>query len=300
MLLPIIIDADPGVDDALALIMAFENKNLDIKLMTTVAGNVNLEHTTNNAIFLREKFGYKFPIVKGANKPIKKTYIDASDVHGEGGLGKFKYPTLNISADGNCAEDAIYDTLCKSEQKLTIVGLGPVTNLANLFLKYPDAKDKIEKIYLMIGSTKGEGNITNFAEYNAFCDPDAMQVLLDLHLPIIFSPMELGHETFIKKSIFTERVCNTERETMIKQMIEGSFDSIGEGSGLFGLHDPNTILLLTNPELYNLTKCNATIDCSEEKSGQMFIVPDENGKYLLQTIKNVQDILDCFLEKIYK
>ena len=300
MKLPIIIDADPGVDDALALIMAFEDKSLDIKLLTTVAGNVNLEHTTNNAIFLREKFGYNFPIVKGASRPLKKTYIDASDVHGEGGLGNYKYSPLKISADGDCAEDAIYETLCKSEQKIIIIGLGPVTNLANLFLKYPDAEDKVEKLYLMIGSTKGQGNITNCAEYNAYCDPDAMQILLDLKLPIIFSPMELGHQTFIKKSIFTDRTCKTERETMIKKMIEGTFDSIGEGSGLFGLHDPNTILLLTNPELYNLTRCTATINCSKEKSGQMFIVPDENGDFLLQTIKNTQDILDCFLEKIYK
>lgn len=296
--IPVIIDTDPGIDDALALLIAFQSKKIDIKLITTVAGNVDVNKTTENALYLVKKYGYDIPVVKGAPAPLKRSVVFANDVHGESGLGNFKTEKTNTLVSGSSAEDAIYAMLQASSEPMTVIALGPLTNIAHLVIKYPDACNKIDKLYTMIGSFSGEGNIVANAEFNAYADPEAVDVVLKSPLNIILSPMELGIDTCIPKKVFSEKEINSDKDVMIKEMIEGGFDSITKGS--FGVHDPNTILAITKPCLYSFKKCDVEYSTDKDKYGQMFINLNENGRYTVQLIQDSSRARKYFLEQLYK
>lgn len=296
--IPVIIDTDPGIDDALALLIAFQSKKIDIKLITTVAGNVSIEKTTENALYLVKNFGYDIPIVKGASAPLKRHVVFADDVHGESGLGNFKTEKTNALVAGSSAEDAIYAMLQASNEPMTIIALGPLTNIAHLVTKYPDACNKIDKLYTMIGSFSGQGNIVANAEFNAYADPEAVDVVLKSSLNIILSPMELGIDTCIPKKMVSEKETNSKKDVLIKKMIEGGFDSVTKGS--FGVHDPNTVLAITKPSLYSFKKCDVQYFVDKDKCGQMFITLNENGRYTVQLIQDSSRVRKYFLEQLYK
>lgn len=296
--IPVIIDTDPGIDDALALLIAFQSKKLDVKLITTLSGNVDVDKTTENALYLVEKYGYDIPVVKGSRFPLKRAEVFADDVHGKSGLGNFNKERPENIESGSCAEDAIYATLNASPVPMTIIALGPLTNIANLIMKYPDAYKKVDKLYTMIGSFSGSGNITAVAEFNAYADPEAVATVLNSPLDIVLSPLELGIDTRIEKRVFSEKEINSEKDVMIKEMIEGGFDSILKGS--FGVHDPNTVLGIVKPSLYSFKKCDVEYSTRKDSYGQMFINLNKNGKYTVQLIQDSDKVRKCFLDEIYK
>ncbi len=296
--IPVIIDTDPGIDDSLALLLAFKSKKLDIKLITTVAGNVNVDVNTENALFLVNKYGYEIPVVRGSEKPLVRTSIAADDVHGASGLGNFEKDPTENAPDGTIAEDAIAAMLKSSPEPMTVIALGPLTNIAKLIMKHPDALIKIKRLFLMVGSFVGKGNIVKYAEFNAFADGEALDIVLKSNVDIVLSPIELGHQTAISKDIFSSEKITSERDMMITEMVEGGVDSVVKGN--FSLHDLNTILALTKPCLYRFRKCDATLTLAKDKYAQMKINFTRKGKYTAQIIKNPKRVKKYFLKKIYE
>lgn len=296
--IPVIIDSDPGIDDALALLIAFQSKKLDIKLITTVAGNVDVDKNTENALYLVNKYGYEIPVVKGSAVPLKRSPIFADNVHGQTGLGNFKKGEVEKLASGNSAEDAIYAVLNASPEPMTIIALGPLTNIAKLVMKYPDVSNKIDKLYAMIGSFSGSGNITAQAEFNSYADPEAAAIVLASPINIILSPIELGIDTRVSKQFFRDKETNSEKDVMIKEMIEGGFETIMKGS--FAVHDPNTVLGIIKPSLYSFKKCDVEYFLDEDRYGQMFINLNPEGRYTVQLVQDAHRVREYFLEQIYK
>ena len=198
----LIIDTDPGIDDAVAfLILAKYKDNFDIKLFSSTAGNCSIDITTKNTQFFAEKYFNGVRVAKGMPDPLVRVQPrDASDVHSAGGLGNYQIPSVvNYPVEEDSVE-AMADVLRNAKDKVTLVTLGAMTNVARLMINYPELRCKIDKIYAMIGSIEGKGNIEPYAEFNAYFDPEALDIVAKAGIPMVVNPMELGVASVIKKS----------------------------------------------------------------------------------------------------
>lgn len=187
---PLIIDCDPGTDDALALFMALGDPRLEVRLVTVAGGNVGLAHTLRNARALVGLAGRQVPVVAGAERPLLGSFEDAAYVHGEDGLAGVRLPEGPAAAPG-IAADAIRDALrAAGPAGLTLVGIGPATNLALALATEPGLLPNVAEIVLMTGAW-AEGNVTPAAEFNAWSDPEALAVVLGCGRPVTLVTLEL-------------------------------------------------------------------------------------------------------------
>ncbi|MCG8483934.1 MAG: nucleoside hydrolase [Clostridia bacterium] len=193
---PIIIDCDPGLDDAIALFMMFNNQDFDIKAITPVAGNVSVDKTTLNALKLVELAGANVPVAKGASKPLYKDLVTAEHVHGTTGLRDIVLPEPQQAADKLSAHEMIYQEASKYNRELQIIATGPLTNIATAILKYPDVKEKVKRIILMGGSC-GCGNDAPAAEFNIYADSDAAKIVFESGIPITMVGLDVTHKALV-------------------------------------------------------------------------------------------------------
>ena len=191
---PIILDVDPGHDDAVALMLACGHPDLDLLAVTTVAGNVTIEKTTRNALRVLALVGrHDVPVGVGASGPLKRPLHTAEDIHGESGLdGPEELPDADFGPDERDAVELISETLRASREPVTLVPVGPLTNIALLLREHPDLKDRIARISLMGGSI-GLGNTTPAAEFNIYVDPEAASEVFESGLPITMSGLDVTH-----------------------------------------------------------------------------------------------------------
>ena len=163
---PIIIDTDPGIDDALAIAIALFSGELDVRLITTVAGNVSIEKVTRNALRLLSFFGKEVPVAMGARKPLIGPLVDASDIHGASGMEGFDFPEPreDLLLQEN-AVNAMRRVIMASEEPITLVPIGPLTNIALLLSMYPEVSEHIREIVMMGGSVT-RGNKGVMSEFN--------------------------------------------------------------------------------------------------------------------------------------
>ncbi len=169
----IILDCDPGLDDALALLLAHGDPNIDLLAVTTVGGNVGLDKTTGNALQLRDYLGFsEVPIAAGAGEPLRGETRSAADVHGEGGLGDVVLPAATGTTVPTHAVDLIVQLLGERPGEIHLVATGPLTNIALALRKDPGIVDRVASFTIMGGSFT-RGNTTPAAEFNIFADPDA-------------------------------------------------------------------------------------------------------------------------------
>jgi purine nucleosidase len=180
---PFLIDTDTASDDAVALIMALRAPNVEVVAITTVAGNVPVEQSTRNALYVAELCGADVPVYAGADKPLLRTYQNATWFHGRDGLGEHGYPASQRSAERLHAPDAIIQA-AESHPGLVIVTLAPLTNVALALAKQPSIASKIGRCVVMGGAPCCEGNVTPAAEYNIWVDPEAARMVVRSGMPI--------------------------------------------------------------------------------------------------------------------
>lgn len=179
----ILIDTDTASDDAVALIMALRAPEVRVAAITVVAGNVNVHQATRNALYTAELCKAEAPVYSGAEKPLLRSYRDATWFHGEDGLGDHNYPAPKRSAEKLHAVDAIIQTI-ESNPGVVLVTLGPLTNIALAVSKSPSIVEKVSRSVVMGGNPCCEGNVTPAAEYNFWVDPDAAEIVMRSGLPI--------------------------------------------------------------------------------------------------------------------
>jgi len=173
----IIIDCDPGIDDALALVYAHGHPGLALAGLTTVAGNVSLDKTTANALRIRDFLGVTgVPVVAGSPGPLLRSAIDARDVHGESGLGQVQLPDPASGPDPGHAADFIIDQVRAAPGEITLIAVGPLTNIALAVRRYPALTTEVSDFVIMGGSA-GRGNVTPAAEFNIAADPEAAAIV---------------------------------------------------------------------------------------------------------------------------
>jgi len=178
-----LIDTDTASDDAVALIMALRCADIEVVAITTVAGNVEVQQATRNALYTAELCGADVPVYSGAERPLKRAAVNASWFHGHDGLGDHGYAAPRRGAEKHGAVDAIIETI-ERNPGLVLVTLGPLTNVALALQKKPEIAAQVSRCVVMGGAPCCEGNVTPAAEYNIWCDPEAVRVVMRSGLPV--------------------------------------------------------------------------------------------------------------------
>ncbi len=262
----IIIDCDPGQDDAVMLLLALACPDeLDILGITTVAGNVPLDLTERNARIMCELAGRTdVPVYAGCAKPIRRQLITAENVHGKTGIDGVEIYQPDMPLQDQHAVDFIIETLLKADDNSVIlVPTGPLTNIGQAINQQPDILPKIKEIVLMGGAMREGGNTTPCAEFNILEDPDAAQIVLHCGRPLTIAPLDMTHQALVtQKHVEEFRALNSPVGNAIVGMMEffNRFDSKKYGSEGAPLHDPCTIAYLLEPELFKGKRCNVEVE----------------------------------------
>lgn len=183
MLRTFLIDTDTASDDAVALIMALHAPDVRVAAITVVAGNVDVQQATRNALYTVELCGADVPVYSGAEKPLVRVYENATWFHGRDGLGDHNYPAPRLKAQAGHAVDAIIETI-EANPGLVLITLGPLTNVALAVSRKPGIATKVSRCIVMGGAPCCEGNVTPAAEYNIWVDPEAASIVMRSGLPI--------------------------------------------------------------------------------------------------------------------
>ena len=258
MTIPLIIDTDPGIDDAAAISLALNHPQLDVKMITTVNGNVNIDKTTANALKLKQFFNSSVPVFKGASRPLISNPVDAAEVHGESGMDgyDFKSPTDETISPMNAIE-AMKNVLKESTSPITIVAIGPLTNIALLLATYPEIKSKIKQIVIMGGSS-GRGNVTPLAEFNMYCDPEAANIVFNSQLPLVMVGLDLARQAMFSHEFIKKIKTMNQTGDMLFQLFQHyRTENVHEG---IKLYDVFTILYLIDADLFNVFDANVQIE----------------------------------------
>ncbi len=265
----IIIDTDPGQDDAFAMLLAFGSPELEVLGVTAVAGNVPLTLTVRNARIICELAGRRgVPVFAGCAAPLKRDLVTAEHVHGKTGLDgpDLVEPTMPVQAQTAVA--FLIETLRREPAgTVTLCALGPLTNLAQAFLQAPDVVGRVQEIVLMGGAYFEVGNITPAAEFNIYVDPEAAEIVLKSGIPLVIMPLDVTHKLLTTKDrIDAFRAMGTEVGRVAAAWADffERFDVAKYGSNGGPLHDPTVIAWLLKPELFSGRRINVEIETKSE------------------------------------
>ena len=268
----IIIDTDPGQDDAVAILLALASPELEVLGLTAVAGNVPLALTELNARKIVELAGRPdIPVFSGCDRPLVRPLITAEHVHGKSGLDGIELPTPSVALQSQHGVDFIIDTLRREAAgTVTLVPIGPLTNIAQAFRRAPDIIGRVQEIVLMGGAYFEVGNITPAAEFNIFVDPEAAAEVFAAGAPLVVMPLDATHEAVTSRDwIERMRALPGRCGPAIASWTDffERFDKEKYGSEGAPLHDPCTIAWLLRPDLFTGRHINVEI----ETAGQFTI-----------------------------
>ncbi len=257
----IIIDCDPGHDDAVAIMMAGSAPSLELLALTVESGNQTLEKTGKNALNLVQYLNLDVPVALGANHPLKRDPQTCAAVHGESGLDGYTFPELKINFDKRDAVTLMKDLLLEND-KVTLVPTGPLTNIALLLKNHPEVKSHIEEIVLM-GGTIGHGNVTPAAEFNILCDPEAADIVFNSGLTVKMMGLDVTRRVLVTPDVMERMKKVGNRVSDLFHALMVAFNA--NQKKVFGfdggpLHDPVTIVYLMNPDVVKLQYMNVEID----------------------------------------
>ena len=274
--LPIIIDCDPGHDDALMLMLAFGSGMFDVRAVTTSAGNQTQEKTLANTLKILSLIGANVPVYRGSDTPFFRNLVIAEYVHGESGLHGVDFAEETFKAESIMAVEGIARILAESEEKITIVPTGPLTNIAAFLLAFPNLKHKIERISLMGGGIF-RGNMTPLAEFNMYVDPEAASVVFKAGIPITMCGLDVTHKAVVyQKDIDLFRSIGNKTGAAAAGLLE--FYSVFyrenriELEGGAALHDPCAIAWLIDPGMFTSRACFVEVETKGELTSGATVV----------------------------
>lgn len=274
---PIIIDTDPGQDDAIAILAALASPELDVLGVTAVAGNVPLELTTRNSLILVELAGRPdVPVFAGCDRPLRRELVTAEHVHGKTGIDGADLPDPVTALQPQHAVDWMVETLLAAgEREITICPVGPMTNVATVLETAPEAAKNIREIVCMGGGFFEGGNTTPTAEFNVFVDPEAAQTVLHCGAPVTMLPLDATHKALMTDAWINQvRALGTRTGATAAGMLDFYERFDVDKYGTFGgpLHDPNVIAYLLRPDLYRGRHCNVEVETESPLTRGMTVV----------------------------
>lgn len=271
---PVIIDCDPGHDDAIAILWALASPQLDVRAVTTVAGNQSIEKVTGNAIKVLTIAGKKnISVGMGFAHPLMGKNHDGAQIHGETGLDGPVLPEAGFDKSELNAIQLMEKVLTESREQVTLITLGPLSNIARLFLVRPDLKKKIKQISMMGGGTYG--NWTPAGEFNIWDDPEAAKIVFDSGIDIIMAGLDVTQKAYVtddenekikaqgnKVSVFVSELIEYYRQYHYKV----------EGFPGCTLHDPCAVAALVYPEIFKSEKCHVDIELNGSLTRGMTVI----------------------------
>ena len=295
----IIIDTDPGVDDAAALLYAFGSDKFDIELISAAGGNSPMENITSNAIHITELFHREIPVVRGATKPLEREAKYATKAQGKFGFGSYKYNRKKLKhtpIDGEAC-DVIYKTIKKSKEKTTIAIMGPMTNIAKMIQLHPDCLKHIEQI-VFLGGTKEKIYGRPYKEFNIGYDPEAADIVLKSGAKIVMVPMELGHIAYLnKQEIKRFKKANKIGKTFAKMFEKYRDYHVGKLGA--AVHDTCVFYYLAHPKLVKTEPAEISIKYYKKDEYDFgYIDTDLNSKNPNATVCMDLDI-DAFKAEVF-
>lgn len=266
----IIIDTDPGQDDAVAILLALASpEDFDVIGVVAVAGNVGLHHNATNARKIVELAGRPdVPVYAGCARPMRRTLVTAEHVHGDTGLNGPDLPAPKIELQPQHGVDYIIETLMNSEPKtITLCTLGPLTNIGMALVKEPKIADRVAEIVMMGGAYFEVGNITPAAEFNIYVDPEAADIVFRSGIKITVLPLDVTHQIQSTPARLNAiKALGNRSGQAVYDMLSFSegFDLKKYGWEGAPLHDPTVIAYLIDPSLFEGRECNVTIETASE------------------------------------
>ena len=266
----LLIDCDPGVDDAIALLLAFGSSELNLLGITTVGGNVPLIHTQTNARKICELAQFlDVPVSAGCGRPLVRSRVTTAEyVHGATGLGQLTLPAPTLPLHSQHGVDFLIDTLLNAPSPIHLATLGPLTNLAVALVKNPETASHIQSLTVMGGAIT-HGNVTSAAEFNFYCDPHAAQVVFEAGLPLTMIGLDVTHQAIATPERLAKiRAIGDPIGITVAQLLEHYSLHDIQHYGFAGapLHDPCVLAYLLKPELFQSRCCFVEIETQSESS----------------------------------
>lgn len=274
----IICDVDTGIDDAVAIALALNAGNLDLKLITTCAGNTTVENVTHNTLTILNWFKRgDVPVAQGAHKPLKRERLKLSVHGGPTGMGNYPFESHNLKRCRKGAVEKMYEVI-KKEKDISIICTAPVTNLAMLIKKHPDIVKDIKRVVIQSGLLTDE----DYNSFNVFSDPEAMEIVINSGLPLMICPSDMGHVT-----------CLTDEETQKARELNKTGEMFATIFEYFrdrvckervAMHDSCAVACVANPDLFAI----APAKCS--------VVQREDGTKRFKIEIGVEPNCDCCIK----
>lgn len=273
----VIIDTDPGIDDANAIVYALNDPQFDIKLFTTSQGNIPIENATRNLCHILDLFEKDIPVVEGYKNRIGTNTEDATFLHTKEGLGGYVSPrqTKTQPQNKDCA-DSMYEVLQKYPKQIIVFVLGPHTNFAHLLIKHPDAKNLIKRVIMMGGAPMGIKADPNHNSFNIRSDAPAFKFTVDSKIPTVMCPSSIGRDAgyFTEKQV--EQIKNTND---VGKFLAQTYSTYWEPNYIdhrIAVNDVATIYFLTHPHMYHIRKADIEVD---EKTGKTIAHWNRHGVF---------------------
>ncbi len=301
----IIVDTDMGIDDALALIFAAKTPELQIDAVTTVSGNVYLDQATENVLKILDALGEEDVLVgRGAAKPLARSHTHAQEIHGQDGLGDSNLPApqLRIVSDDGVGL-LIQRILAAGRGEITLVTVGPLTNVAQAFMREPRLADRLDRLVVMGGAygltRYGHGNVTSEAEYNIYEDPEAAEIVFHSGARITAVGLDVTmnpHAALTRQHI--DHLAS--KGTVISEIIRKITASMVSRCGLVYLHDPIAVAAAADSMLVETEKHEVDIDVTEKAIGRTTIIRRDESGHKIDIAVNIDAprFIDMFLEAV--
>ncbi|TLX48601.1 nucleoside hydrolase [Pseudoalteromonas phenolica] len=256
----VIIDTDPGIDDAMAILLAHQSNKLDLIAITTTFGNANIANSTKNALYLKDRFGMKAVVAKGVDSPLTQLpSAPATIVHGENGLGNINIPDeIESKANEEIAHDLIIKSIKEHPNEITLIAIGRLTNLALAIKKAPEITSLVKEVIIMggaFGFNGHAGNLTPFAEANIFGDPHAADIVVSANWPVTMVGLDVTQQTIMNNS-YLEKLKNKSAKygQFIYDISRHYSKFYNDDIGLDGffVHDSSAVIYAICPELFTV------------------------------------------------
>ncbi len=309
-----VIDTDPGIDDALALFIACASPEFDILGVTACAGNAGLSIATGNALKILALCGRDgIPVIPGADKPLRRPPIEAGVIHSADGLGGLAFPEATASALAGGAAAWLARLLGRRPpHTVTVLALGPLTNIAQLIEAAPAAAKRIGSIAAMGGAVRGPGNVTPYAEFNIAADPEAAEIVFRSGIPVTLAPLDVTRQVAADRAWCAGLAASAGgaaksaaamagvymRNVSRWRLAKGIPASEAEISAI-PLHDPCVMLHALDASLFKAEALPLSVDCSTgERAGQTFIDADHGAEVTVLTAADAPRALALAAERI--
>lgn len=265
-MLRLLLDTDPGIDDALALFLALASPDVQLEAVTTVSGNVPVNYTTRNALALLELAGRSgIPVARGSDRPLLRPLFTADYVHGENGLGGVQLPEARRQPVNEHAVDVIVQKILEAPGEMTLAAIGPLTNLALAVRREPRIVQAVREVVIMGGALRVPGNMTPVSEFNIYVDPQAAHIVLHAGWPIRLVSLDVTNITGMRREQFAALAANGHPVTQcIKSMVDNQLEDFGKARNItvFHMHDPLCLAAAIQPDLIHWEPAYVDVEVS--------------------------------------